>query len=74
MSWKNLKKQYYIIVEKIKNKKNFSNDWLNFQKLALQISKKPPQAIFEIQKSLEIIEKKNLKVELEFLIMDVVVV
>lgn len=61
MSWKNLKKQYYIIVEKIKNKKNFSNDWLNFQKLALQISKKPPQAIFEIQKSLEIIEKKKPK-------------
>ena len=59
MSWKKLKKQYRIIVEKIKNKKNFSTDWENFQALALQISKNPPQAICEIQKSLEIIEKKK---------------
>ena len=71
MSWKKLKKQYYIIVEKIKNKKTFSTDWVNFQALALQISKNPPQAIYEIQKSLEIIEKKNREVKLEFLIMDV---
>ena len=66
MSWKKLKKQYYIIVEKIKKKKNLFTDWLNFQTLTLQISKNPPQAIFEIQNSLEIIEKIKPKSKIRF--------
>ena len=59
MSWKKLKVQYSIIVEKIKHNKSFTKDWKKFEDLAFNISKSPPPAISTIQSSLKLLEKKN---------------
>ena len=57
MTWKNLKAQYQSITEKIYNKKSFSQDWKNFEKLALEISKNPPSSISTLQQSIEELAK-----------------
>ena len=67
MSWKKLKIQYSIIVEKIKHNKSFTKDWKKFESLVLNTSKKPPPAISTIQSSLELLEKKKLRNEIKIL-------
>lgn len=65
MSWKKLKFQYTVIIDKIKCNKGFLKDWRRFEKIALSISKNPPQAISEIQNSLELLDKKKSKSDIK---------
>ena len=39
MSWKDLKIQYSIIVEKLKRKEDYSKEWAIFSSLAFEIEK-----------------------------------
>ncbi|OUU62636.1 MAG: hypothetical protein CBC22_03855 [Alphaproteobacteria bacterium TMED62] len=57
MSWKILQFQYSQIIEKIREKKNFSSDWKKFQVLSNEINKNPPLAISTLQQSVEQIAK-----------------
>ena len=67
MSWKKLKTQYSIIVEKIKYNKSYAKDWKQFETIALNISKNPPPAVSAIQSSLELLGKRKLRHEIKIL-------
>ena len=45
MSWKKLKKIFYVIVEKEKANKTYSQEWRDFTNLALVVEKNPPTAV-----------------------------
>ena len=59
MSWKKLKHQYRLIINKVLDKKNYNKEWNDFKKLAFYIEKKPPLAVLEIHNALKILEKKK---------------
>tara|TARA_X000000950_G_C13870744_1_gene642779 strand:- start:304 stop:1230 length:927 start_codon:yes stop_codon:yes gene_type:complete len=67
MSWKKLKKIFYVIVEKEKANKTYSQEWRDFTNLALVIEKNPPPAVSAIHFSLQQIEKKLNKKEIAIL-------
>ena len=54
MSWKKLKLQYRLILDKVLEKKNYKAEWEVFKKLALDIEKNPPIAVSEIHNALQI--------------------
>lgn len=59
MSWKELKNQYSIIINKLKNNENYDYEWANFKKLAFKLEKQQPSSISIIQKSLNSLENSQ---------------
>ena len=59
MSWKKLKLQYRLILDKVLEKKNYKAEWEVFKKLALDIEKNPPIAVSEIHNALQSLEKNK---------------
>ena len=61
MSWKELKRQYNAITQKAKLNEDYTKEWKSFKKLAYNIEKKPPPAVYAIHKSLKLIDKSKEK-------------
>ncbi len=61
MSWKKLKIQYRLIIDKVLEKNDYSEEWAVFKKLALDIAKSPPLAVSEIHNALKILEKNKVR-------------
>ena len=59
MSWKKLKLQYSLILDRVLEKKNYKAEWEVFKKLALDIEKNPPIAVSEIHYALQSLEKNK---------------
>ena len=59
MSWKKLKLQYSLILDRVSEKKNYKAEWEVFKKLALDIEKNPPIAVSEIHYALQSLEKNK---------------